>query len=99
MLSKCANPECLATFLYFHLGKLFRLETESGTERRRLLGGDSGKQKALRRVEFYWLCESCAKKMTLKFEKGVGVSVQPHAVAEQVEQSSEYPNAARSNAA
>ena len=26
MLSKCANPSCAAPFLYFHSGKLFRVE-------------------------------------------------------------------------
>ena len=29
MLSKCANPGCLATFLYLHEGKLFRVDTSS----------------------------------------------------------------------
>ncbi len=27
MLSKCANPGCPATFLYLHVGKLFRMDT------------------------------------------------------------------------
>ncbi len=26
MLSKCANPSCSTSFLYFHCGKLFRVE-------------------------------------------------------------------------
>ena len=75
MVSKCANPECAAPFRYFHQGKLFRLETEAGFDRRRTLGVNDEMKKPRRRLEFYWLCENCAGKMTLVFEKGAGVSV------------------------
>ena len=75
MVSKCANPECIASFRYFHQGKLFRVEVDVGVDRRRSLGDDEETQKHLRRIEFYWLCENCAGRMTLVFEKGVGVSV------------------------
>lgn len=40
MVSKCANPECVATFRYFHVGKLFRMETSTGLERRHSMGQD-----------------------------------------------------------
>ena len=80
MVSKCANPECAASFRYFHQGKLYRWETEVGFDRRRTLGGENEMKKPLRRLEFYWLCENCASKMTLVFEKGVGVSVRETAV-------------------
>jgi len=40
MVSKCANPNCAASFRYFHVGKLFRMETSSGLERRRSMGQD-----------------------------------------------------------
>ena len=78
MVSKCANPECVATFRYFHLGKLFRLEIDSGLDRRRSMGTEEATKKPLRRIEFYWLCEDCAQKMTIVFEKGVGVSARPN---------------------
>ena len=78
MVSKCANLNCAVTFRYFHQGKLFRLETEAGFDRRRALGNDDSMKKPLRRIEFYWLCENCARKMTLVFEKGVGVSARPN---------------------
>jgi hypothetical protein len=77
VVSKCANPECAAPFRYFRLGKLFRWETEVGFDRRRSLGPDDEMKKTIRRIEFYWLCENCAGKMTLVFEKGVGVSARP----------------------
>jgi hypothetical protein len=78
VVSKCANPECAVSFRYFHQGKLFRLDIEAGFDRRRTLGTDETAKKPLRRIEFYWLCEDCAGKMTLVVEKGVGVSVRPN---------------------
>ena len=81
MVSKCANPECAARFRYFHQGKLFRWETEVGIDRRRSLGSDDEMKKPIRRIEFYWLCENCADRMTLVFEKGVGVSTRPNVLA------------------
>lgn len=80
MVSKCANPECAATFRYFHVGKLFRLETETGHDRRRSMGGEDAVRKPLRRIEFYWLCEDCSQKMTIVFEKGAGVIARPKAL-------------------
>lgn len=79
MVSKCANPECSAPFLYLHQGKLFRIETEGPKDRRRQLGVEVGFHKPLRRLEFYWLCEDCAGKMTLSFDKASGISVRPRA--------------------
>jgi hypothetical protein len=77
MVSKCANPECTTPFLYFHRGRLFRMETEGRQERRRNMGGESGAAKPLRRIEFYWLCQDCAEKMTLVFDRTMGISVRP----------------------
>jgi phage terminase large subunit GpA-like protein len=82
MLSKCANPECSATFRYLSLGKVFRAEIPAGIDRRRATMGDGDSMnKALRRLEFYWLCEHCARKMTLVFDKEAGVTVHPVASA------------------
>ena len=77
MVSKCANPECATPFLYFHRGKLFRVETEGRQDRRRNMGGESGAGKPLRRIEFYWLCQDCAETMTLVFDRTTGISVGP----------------------
>jgi hypothetical protein len=72
MVSKCANPTCSVPFRYFHQGKLFRLETVSGPDRRReTLGATSAQQKKL---EFYWLCDDCSERFTLVFE-ATGVTV------------------------
>jgi len=78
MVSKCANPECSTPFRYFHEGKLFRLETKLGPDRRRALDTADDAKKTMHRLEFFWLCDDCAGKMTLIAEKGVGVSVRPY---------------------
>lgn len=69
MLSKCANPACSAPFLYLHEGRLFRIEVES------LCAAHTGKEqrKPSRRPEYFWLCDSCARAMTLKYKPGRGV--------------------------
>ena len=78
MLSKCANPDCSASFRYLHQGKLFRIETAANLDRRRpTLGSDNDKKKPLRRLEFYWLCEDCAQNMTVILDKETGVCVRP----------------------
>jgi hypothetical protein len=53
MVSKCANPNCAASFRYFHIGKLFRIDTSSGLERRRSMGQDEALSRPMRRIEFY----------------------------------------------
>ncbi len=76
MVSKCANPECAVPFRYFHTGKLFRVETAAGLDRRRTtLGQDTQRRKPLRRLEFFWLCEDCAQRMTVVFDRDSGVTV------------------------
>ena len=75
MVSKCANPECSAPFRYFHTGKLFRADIAVGLDRRRTLGQDDRRDKPLRRLEFFWLCEDCAGRMTVSFDKETGVKV------------------------
>src|SRR5438094_7960815 len=68
MLSKCANPQCRAAFLYLHQGKLFRIETEAGSHQDP--AADSGARKPVRRLDYFWLCEDCASLMTLDRKNG-----------------------------
>jgi len=80
MVSKCANLDCSATFRYFHQGKLFRVDSSSRLDRRRSMGDGDSPNRPLRRLEFYWLCENCAQKMTLVFEKDAGIVPRPNAL-------------------
>jgi hypothetical protein len=58
MLGKCTNPSCFASFRYLEEGMLFRLETD----RTQRLPNP-------RMPEYYWLCRSCSKAMTLHISK------------------------------
>ena len=85
MVSKCANPGCEAPFRYFHKGKLFRLDRldkERGYDRRRAMGDEREAKKPMRHVEFYWLCDDCARNMTLAFDESSGVSVRYYLVSD-----------------
>lgn len=68
MLSKCANPECSARFLYLHDGKVFRVEPQAlhkapaGTPAAHnvVIAAKPGQ-----RPEYFWLCSNCADRLTL----------------------------------
>lgn len=78
MVSKCANPECPASFRYFHQGKLYRIETDAGADRRRVtLGAENKEPGVLRRLEFYWLCDTCSQAFTLVYDRKSGVTLHP----------------------
>jgi hypothetical protein len=59
MLSKCAHPACFAQFRYLHEGRIFKAH----------MSGPSG-HTTTHRVEYFWLCERCAKSLTIVFESG-----------------------------
>ena len=59
MVSKCANPECEATFRYLREGKLFTVPVSRGQ-------AESVSSAARARcVEYAWLCPSCSSRLTL----------------------------------
>jgi hypothetical protein len=78
MLSRCANSDCRKPFLKLREGKLFLVETERLTK-----PGESvpppfvRARRARRYVEHFWLCEACAERYTLVYEKGRGVALAP----------------------
>ena len=77
MLSKCANPDCSNSFRYLHEGKLFRLETGIGGKDGLARAAESEVRKSSRHLEFFWLCDNCAARMTLAYQRGVGITVRP----------------------
>ncbi len=77
MLHKCANPACTSLFRSLSLGKLFLLETENGEALTPLVASRSRRDRSLRHVERYWLCDSCAGLLTLTFEPGRGMVTVP----------------------
>jgi hypothetical protein len=62
MLGKCTNPSCSAPFRYLRDGRLFRLEADPGFR--------TSKPKKL---EYFWLCDGCSPRMSLRISDGGNV--------------------------
>ncbi len=52
MVSRCANPDCGAPFLYLRTGKLFVMPRSGFSTRHS-------------RVEYFWLCGNCSGNLTI----------------------------------
>ncbi len=60
MVAKCANPYCDTPFKYLRGGKLFLFHKSFGKPI-----GENGANL----MEYFWLCESCAAKLTIAIDK------------------------------
>ncbi|HEU5335098.1 MAG TPA: hypothetical protein VFU27_04000 [Terriglobales bacterium] len=76
MLAKCANPTCSVPFRYLHEGKLFRLDLGAGPP--------SASGHVPRQVQYFWLCDDCARRMTLEMHGGK-VSARPLVAAARIQ--------------
>lgn len=74
MLYKCANEACSTPFRKLREGKLFQVETEyfSADESIAVRRGRPG-----RKVEHFWLCDSCSPYVTLTVDRLRGVVTMP----------------------
>jgi len=75
MLHKCANPACSVPFLRMAEGKLFAVQmkpTPASNAR-----GLNPKKSALRKVEYYWMCDSCARQLTIFVDAERGMVTVP----------------------
>ena len=78
MLSQCANEKCGKPFLRLREGKLFLVETERVAK-----PGEPTvppfvrARQAQRQVEHYWLCNECAAKWTLVYDRERGIALAP----------------------
>ncbi|MGA3294166.1 MAG: hypothetical protein ABSE45_09330 [Candidatus Acidiferrales bacterium] len=68
MVSKCANPDCSATFDH-RRGKLFRFPKRS-------LQGD--RPANTHSVQHFWLCGECFEAFFLEYHESHGVTMKPH---------------------
>jgi hypothetical protein len=75
MLSKCANPSCPILFRNLMKGRLFQVEASSDPTQHRANGHSP--KKPSRRVEHYWLCDSCAGSVTIVFRRNRELAVVP----------------------
>jgi len=78
MLSRCANSQCGKPFLKLREGKLFLVETDRLNK-----PGESASppfvraRQQQRQVEHYWLCDECAERWTLAYDKDRGITLAP----------------------
>jgi hypothetical protein len=68
MVGQCLNPLCVASFHYLRGGKLFLVNSHDYRGGRNYVHH--------RGAEYFWLCESCALRMTLNL-KGLKPEVIP----------------------
>jgi hypothetical protein len=73
MVSKCANPGCTASFLYFREGRLFEIEVTTN----QASNPANSQKKPHRKVEYFWLCSNCATKLTVKADREHGIVTVP----------------------
>jgi hypothetical protein len=78
MLSQCANSQCGKPFLRLREGKLFLVETERQTKPGEAIAPPFVRARAVQRhVEHYWLCDECAARWTLIYDRDRGVALAP----------------------
>lgn len=70
LVTKCANPSCGTLFRYFRGGKLFLLELPPATPKSGPFEPATEFCKRIGDSKFFWLCEQCAKDMTIVSEAG-----------------------------
>jgi hypothetical protein len=75
MVGTCANPACSARFRTLCSGKLFLVKTPIDVD------ASAGKLPVFapvpHRIQYFWLCNSCAKTMQVVYDKMRGISVEP----------------------
>ena len=70
MLSKCANPDCGATFHYLGEGKLYEIQFGRNQEPQPF-------KMSAGRAERFWLCDRCSNSMTLAVDASRKVILMP----------------------
>jgi hypothetical protein len=73
MLHKCANPDCVNSFRKLTQGKLFLVETGRANGAAETVDWKHSQRK----IEYFWLCDQCAPRLTLTYERGRGVVTIP----------------------
>ncbi len=77
MLSRCANVQCSKPFLRLREGKLFLVETDRLTKPGESAPPFVRARQQQRQVEHFWLCDECAPKYSLIYDRERGVALVP----------------------
>ncbi len=78
MISQCANPACSRPFHSLGRGHLFRFEVRHPSEPCRDIPYAVCSKRPGHASVYFWLCETCAQTLTLRFDPHTGVRLMPH---------------------
>lgn len=74
MLSKCANPTCSTTFRYLSEGTLYLIDSKAASVRHGARADlKYGGKSCI--YEYFWLCSSCCRDMTIQIDSNFAISV------------------------
>jgi hypothetical protein len=74
MLCKCANPTCSTTFRYLSEGKVYLIDSKAAAVRHGARAGSKYAGKSCI-YEYFWLCSSCSRDMTIQIDNNFEISV------------------------
>lgn len=77
MVSRCANPACLAPLRYLRDGRLFQFEIRSLIVPGLKAARAKTRADSSRQVSHFWLCGQCSSNLTLTFDGTQGVKLIP----------------------
>lgn len=75
MISHCANPDCTQPFHYLRGGRLYRFDIKSPSTPCSDVPNAICSLKPSRATVFFWLCDECSSKHSLRFNLRDGISL------------------------
>ena len=81
MISNCANPDCKVPFHYFRGGRLYRFDIRHPSTPCKDVANAVCSLKPPHAAVFFWLCEQCSLRYSLKFNVQEGLTLAPLANA------------------
>lgn len=77
MISKCANPACDRPFHSLRGGRLFQFDVRRPSEPCRDMPATICSKRPGHASIYFWLCERCAQRLSLRFDLHAGVDLVP----------------------
>ncbi len=77
MISHCANPDCTVPFHYLRGGRLYRFDIRHPSTPCNDVPNAVCSLKPSHAAVFFWLCEQCSLKFSVKFNSQEGLSLAP----------------------
>ena len=77
MISHCSNPDCKVPFHYLRGGRLYRFDIRHLSAPCNDVPNAVCSLKPSHAAVFFWLCEQCSLKFSVKFNSQEGLSLAP----------------------